>query len=103
MKKMPNEHALSKKNIERAFWIASDLLLPYGGKLEESEHDYECFTFKTDSVSLVFYPHRTSSTGNYHIRVRDHGSKDKKKAGEIMAALYDPTGQRPGFSRKHYA
>lgn len=61
------------------------------GTLEWGTHDYQAFTFKSDKVSLVFYPHKVKTTGNHHLRVRDQGSKDKKQAYTYMQALSEST------------
>src|ERR1700744_4085952 len=47
---------------------------------------FELAKIKGDGISLVLYPHKTSAS-NYHIRVRDNGSKDKVKADRVMDAL----------------
>jgi hypothetical protein len=99
MKRMPNEYALSKRTIDEAFNDARQMLANEGGVVEESPHDYQCFTFKTDDVCLVFYPHRTTAQ-NYHIRVRNHGSKNRAKADKLMDILDEGAGYNCKFSRK---
>ena len=99
MKKMPSEHELPKHIIEKALNVATELLKDEGGKIEESSHDYQCFTFKDKNICLVFYPHRTTAR-NYHIRVRDQGSKNKSRANKLMAMLAEDSGYNCTFSRK---
>jgi len=99
MKKMPNEYALPKWIIEKAYGDATKMLENEGGTIEESPHDYQCFTFKADGVCLVFYPHRTTAR-NYHIRVRNQGSKNKEKAEKLMKMLDDGAGYNCTFSKK---
>lgn len=85
------------KLYKREFDLAAKVLGNLG-PLKWGEHDWEAFTFQCVGVSLVFYPHRTSA-GNYHIRVRDQGSSDKKKAGELMEQL-DALEHTCTFTRK---
>lgn len=51
------------------FKMVQKILKDFNGKLEWSKNNYEAFTFKSDNLNIIFYPHRTSSR-NYHIRVR---------------------------------
>lgn len=46
------------------FNLASELLdkLPLDGKLEWSKNDYEAFSYKSEKVSLIFYPHTVKGT-----------------------------------------
>jgi len=99
MKKMPNERALPKWMIDKAYANASDMLKNEEGIIEESPHDYQCFTFKDDGVCLIFYPHRTSAR-NYHIRVRDQGSKNKTRANDLMNMLDEGAGHNCTFTKK---
>ena len=99
MKKMPDKQDLPEWQIEESYKNAANILASEGGEMEESPHDYQCFTFKTGDVSLVFYPHRTTSR-NYHIRVRDQGSKNKPEANRIMRMLDEGAGYNCTFTRK---
>jgi hypothetical protein len=85
-----------KKLYKNEFQLATKVL---GVGVEWSPHDYEAFIYKKDTVSLVFYPHRTSA-GNYHIRVRDNGSKDKELAKRLMFNLDIEAGNNCTFSKK---
>ncbi|AOJ09622.1 hypothetical protein WS71_20095 [Burkholderia mayonis] len=85
---------------KREFAIALNVLADAGGELTWSAHDYEAFRFAAPGVRLIFYPHTTSSTGNVSIRVRDSGSKDKKRAAHLMALLYIGAGNNNTFSWK---
>ena len=72
---------------KREFKRANDFLIPrYAGELTWSEEDYEAFLYETDNIRLIFYPHKTSAN-NYHIRVRDGGSKNKIRAQAIMDVI----------------
>ena len=70
---------------------AMAICAPHGCKVERSSAQYEIATVKGSGVSLVIYPHKTSA-GNYHARVRDNGSKNRMRAGLVMAALHDGEG-----------
>ena len=99
MKKMPDKRALSQKEIDAAFNSAKELLKNEAGEISESPYDYQCFTYKSQDVCLVFYPHRTSAR-NYHIRVRNQGSKNKEKAEKLMKMLDEGSGYNRIFSKK---
>lgn len=68
-----------RKDYAKEFGEAQKALSVIPGEFAWSDKDYEAFTFKAPGVSLVFYPHKVSTTLNYHIRVRDNGSKNKNK------------------------
>jgi len=99
VKRMPSERVLTPLMIKNAFDAANSILKEQDGVVEHSDNDFECFTFKSKDVSLVFYPHRTTAR-NYHIRVRNNGSKDKEKAIKIMDILDNESGYNCTFSRK---
>jgi hypothetical protein len=86
-----------KKEYAEEFRLAQSVL---GESVEWSPHDYEAFRYKDEDVSLVFYPHRTTA-GNYHIRIRDNGSKNKQRAIELMQKLDSAAGNNCTFSRKN--
>jgi hypothetical protein len=86
------------KLYQHEFDLAKSILCE-DGFIDWGEHDYVAFTFKNENVSLVFYPHRTSSY-NKHIRVRDNGSKDKKDAYNLMHLLDEKAGSNCTFSHK---
>lgn len=77
-----------RKMYQGEFEIAQKGLSGRIGTLEWSPHEYEAFIWSEDGARVVFYPHRTSA-GNYHLRVRDAGSKDKALADRIMQLLDD--------------
>lgn len=83
------------------FEVAREVLSGRKGTLEWSPHDYEAFTWVENDVRLVFYPHRTSAW-NYHLRVRDGGSKSKVMADLIMRLLDDSVSGCT-FSRTNHA
>lgn len=99
MKKMPHPSKYSQRDIDQARADAAEILKNEGGVLEDSPHDYQCFTYREDRVCLVFYPHRTSAW-NYHTRVRDQGSKDKARADALMKKLDDGDRLWRSFPRK---
>ena len=99
MKKMPDEMKLPQREINKKLLLAQQILSDEPGVVYESEHDFQCFIYKDNAVTLVFYPHR-SSASNYHIRVRDQGSKDKIRASELMKMLDDGAGYNCTFSHK---
>ena len=87
-----------RKKFKEEYNLAKHILSDQG-IIEWSEHDYQIFTFKNEDVTLVFYPHRTSAW-NYHVRVRNQGSKNKKEADRIMMELDAKSGYNCTFSRK---
>jgi hypothetical protein len=89
-----------QKMAKREFAIAGRVLAEAGGELTWSTHDYEAFRFVAPGVRLIFYPHRTSSTGNISIRVRDSGSSNTKLAARLMARLHIGSGNDNTFSWK---
>lgn len=89
------------KLFKQQFAIATETLAQRDGQLEWVRHDYQAFIYREPGVCLVFYPHKTSGTGNRHIRVRDQGSKDKKLAKELMESLDRAAGFNCTFTRKH--
>lgn len=86
-----------QKPFKHEFLMAQLILKGKGGELSWSTKDYEAFTFTADGVRILFYPHKTSSTGNVQCRVRDHGSKNKLLARKIMAELYVASGHSVTF------
>ncbi len=93
--KMP----MSKDQVQADKALALKILENEPGVIEDSTHDYQCFTYKSDDVSLVFYPHKTSA-GNYHMRVRNQGSKSKIEAKRIMRILDFYAGYNCTFTHK---
>lgn len=75
-----------QRTFELEYRIATAALRSFGGALAWGTRDYEAFIYRSDTVCLIFYPHR-SSAGNYSIRVRDQSSADKKRAMELMLHL----------------
>src|SRR3546814_4758320 len=73
------------------FKLAVKTLAGHNGALNWSSHDHIAFVFSAPTVCLVFYPHRTSA-GNYHLRVRDQGSQDKKLMRELLTLLDQAAG-----------
>ena len=65
---------------------AKAVLDKHPGELTWGVHDYQAFVYTEPTVRLVFYPHKTSAW-NYHIRVRNEGSKDTKRANQLIREL----------------
>lgn len=85
---------------QRAWKKEFDLAAAILGKQPEwSPHAYEIFRYEEPGVRLIFYPHRTTAR-HYHIRVRDGGSKDTKRAIELMLKLDKDSGFNCTFSYK---
>jgi len=99
VKKMPHPKAFFQWQIDKGRDLANELLKNESGTLFDSDYDYECFRYTDDGIVIIFYPHRTSAR-NYHIRVRDGGSKNKGKADLIMKMLDDGAGYNCTFQRK---
>lgn len=73
--------------------------VPCAAGLFWSKHDYEAFRYCEQNVTLIFYPHRTTAR-NYHLRVRDGGSKDQARAIRLMDELDKAAGYNCTFRRK---
>ena len=89
------------KHYKDEFKMAETILQPYAGSLTWSEIDYEAFRFVSPEVTLIFYPHMTSSL-NYHLRVREQNSKNKELANKLMSLLHIGSGHWCTFTRKHH-
>ena len=82
------------------FKQAEEILAGRGGKVEWSTNDYQAFTYREPGVCLVFYPHKTSA-GNYHVRVRNQGSKEAPLAKRLMRELYVQSGHSCSFTQNN--
>lgn len=84
------------------FKVASVVLANEPGHLYWAADDYVAFRYieEFSTVRIVFYPHRTSAS-NYHLRVRDEGSKDKRRAELLMKRLDIGAGHSCTFTRKN--
>lgn len=102
MNRDPNAGKYNKM-FDEEFRIAQLVLKPYGGQLIWCTNDYEAFRFVSPAVTILFYPHKTSSTGNISCRVRDQGSKNKKLAAELMIRLKVGSGHWTTFTQKSNA
>jgi len=76
-----------KKMFRREFEAAQQRLRPLGGQVEPGRFDYEAFTYIVPGLTLIFYPHRVSTTGNRHIRVRSAPGADPKLLEKAIFAL----------------
>ena len=70
------------------------------GQLHWGTTDYEAFRFLSPRVRLIFYPHKTSRTGNVSLRVRDASSPDRALALRLMRCLYIGSANDNTFSHK---
>lgn len=82
------------------FDVAALVLKSEPGTIEWAADHYVAFRYREASVRIVFYPHRTSA-GNYHLRVRDEGSKDKPRFKELARRLYVGSGLSCTFQVKY--
>lgn len=87
------------KEWQKEFNLAKLLLNAGDDELVWREQEYEAFMFKRGDLQLLFYPHKTSAH-NYHIRVRDSGSGNKKLAQRVMDRISESTNCCT-FSQKH--
>ena len=86
------------RECRKAFALALDIV-PKPHCLYWSRYNFEAFRYYDTSVLLIFYRHRTSAR-NYHVRVRDGGSKDRERADQLMAELDKAAGFNCTFTRK---
>lgn len=91
-----------KRDYKLEFEIARVVLDGELGELSWGVHDYEAMVFASPDVRLIFYPHKTSA-GNYHLRIREQGSKDKERAEFLMDRLQIGSGHSCTFqtARQH--
>lgn len=90
-----------QREAKHEFAMASLVLKDAPGELSWSSNDYEAFRFVSRDVTLIFYPHATSGTGNVSIRVRQQASKKPGRALRLMSLLYIGAGHNTTFSWKH--
>lgn len=60
---------------------------PFGCEIAASPHAYEIAKVTGAGVSLVIYPHKSTS-GHRAARVRNNSSKDVERARQVIAALH---------------
>lgn len=89
-----------RKWFKHEFELAKGILANEAGRIEWVDHDYQAFIYRSNNVCLVFYPHKTSGTGNINIRVRDQHSKNAQKAKMLMRRLYKESGNNNTFWEK---
>lgn len=85
---------------------AQQFCFNYKLDMELSFCDYEVARIIGYGARVLIYPHKVSSTGNIHLRLRDHGSKNRVVADRIMNALYYYNVEKTGchsctFTRKN--
>jgi len=89
-----------KRAWQDEFDVAARVLKDDPGALEWATDDYVAFRYREPTARIVFYPHK-SSAGNYHLRIRDEGSKDKARFIELAARLYMGAGHNCTFQVKN--
>ena len=82
------------------FEVAAAVLEGEPGALEWATDDYVAFRYREPGVRIVFYPHRTSAL-NYHLRIRDEGSKDHARFADLTRRLYVGSGANCTFQMKN--
>lgn len=82
------------------FDVAALVLKGEPGTVEWATDDHVTFRYRDPDVRIVFYPHRTSA-GNYHLRIRDEGSKDKRRFNDLAERLYIGSGFSCTFQMKN--
>ncbi|WP_313103392.1 hypothetical protein [Brevundimonas sp.] len=75
--------------------LAHDFAMREGLTFELSATAYQVAKIIGPDVRIVIYPHRTKSTGNVSLRVRDENSKNPDRADDLMVAM---DGLVPGFN-----
>lgn len=80
--------------------LAASILKDCGGDFYSSDAEYELYKYKEAGVTLVFYRHKTTA-GHYHTRVMNQNSKNKIRARELIAKLYQESGNNCTFSCKN--
>ena len=70
-----------------------------GCKLIAAQDQFVAARVVGDGVRLVLYPHKTTAF-NYHLRVRDEGSKDPVRALAVADALDSAAGLNCTFQMK---
>jgi len=83
------EHSTSIREIKGNFENAKKILSPFkDGKFFVTNNSYEWFVFEIpNKVKILFYPHKTISTGNVNTRARNQSSKDKVLFEKVKSAL----------------
>ena len=79
--------------------IAEDVADAFGAEVVVSSAAHQVAKIVGADFKVVLYPHRTTAR-NYHLRVRDEGSKNLVKASAVMDALDRAAGSNCTFSRK---
>lgn len=101
----PNDPPFTRKRVGAHYVWADDLQIAYdfaaehGLTFELSYADYQVARLSDgQDVRLLIYPHKTKSTGNRHLRVRDENSKSKRRAQALIALLDRAAGFNCTFS-----
>ena len=80
--------------------LAQHVVAAFEAEVSMSDAAHQVAKIIGPDFKLVLYPHRTSAM-NYHLRVRDEGSKNKVQAEAVMTALDSGAGFNCTFSRKN--
>lgn len=91
---------LYRTHWKRETLLAKRLLKGEPVIMEDVWKNFICFKIHGPDYRIVVYPHKTSAF-NYHLRVRDEGSKNKAEAERIMKKLDIGSGLNCTFSRKN--
>src|SRR4051812_47202107 len=100
----PASAPFTRKRIGAHYCWADELTLALafaeanGFALHLSNAAYEVATITGPDFRVLIYPHTTSGTRNQHLRVRDHGSRNKRRAQAVMAVLNRAAGFNCTFS-----
>ena len=70
------------------------------GRIVNVSHNYEAWRYVEEGVNLIFYPHKTRSTGNRSIRVRNAGSDNEELAYARMCEFDTAGGNCNTFTHK---
>lgn len=79
--------------------MAEEVARVFGGEVSTTDAAHQVAKIVGADFRVVIYPHRTSAR-NYHLRVRDEGSKNRQAAERLMIALDHAAGFNCTFSRK---
>lgn len=82
-KKRCGKHAAWATELELAYAFAQREGLTF----QLSTAAYQVAKLTGDDVRIVIYPHRTKSTGNVSLRVRDENSRNTARADALLDAM----------------
>lgn len=79
--------------------LAQRVAETFGANVVMSDAAHQVAKIVGPDFKAVLYPHRTTAM-NYHMRVRDEGSRNKAQVEALMNALDRAAGSNCTFSRK---